>query len=65
MRKALKEARQKAGMTQRDVADYLGITERYYRQIEAGQRTGDFELWDSLEDLLKIHQRLLRVISSD
>lgn len=61
----LKEARQKAGMTQKQVAEYLGISERYYRQIEAGQRTGDFELWDSLEDLFSIHQRLLRKISTN
>jgi len=60
MRKNLKEARQKAGMTQKEVAEYLEISERYYKQIEAGQRTGDFTLWDALEDLLKIHQRVLR-----
>lgn len=61
-RKNLKEARQKAGMTQKQVAEYLGISERYYKQIEAGQRTGDFTLWDKLEDLLMIHQRKLREI---
>ena len=52
-------------MTQKQVAEYLGVSERYYRQIEAGQRTGDFELWDSLEDLFSIHQRLLRKISTN
>ncbi|MFG6392876.1 MAG: helix-turn-helix transcriptional regulator [Lachnospiraceae bacterium] len=62
MRKNLKEARQKAGMTQKQVAEYLGISERYYKQIEAGQRTGDFTLWDKLEDLLMLHQRKLREI---
>lgn len=62
MRKNLKEARQKAGMTQKQVAEHLGISERYYKQIEAGQRTGDFTLWDKLEDLLMIHQRKLREI---
>lgn len=61
-RNNLKEARQKAGMTQKQVAEYLGISERYYKQIEAGQRTGDFTLWDKLEDLLMIHQRKLREI---
>lgn len=52
-------------MTQKEVAEYLGISERYYRAIESAERTGDFNLWDALEDLFKIHQRLLRVISSD
>lgn len=62
MRKNLKEARQKAGMTQKQVAEYLGITERYYQHIEAGQRIGDFTLWDMLEDLFNVHQRKLREI---
>ncbi len=65
MRRNLKEARQKAGMTQKQVAEYLGIHERYYQHIEAGQRTGDFTLWDMLEDLFKIHQRKLREISNN
>lgn len=60
IRANLKKARQKAGMTQKQVAEYLGIHERYYQHIEAGQRTGDFTLWDMLEDLFNIHQRKLR-----
>lgn len=62
MRKNLKEARKKAGMTQQQTADRLGISLRYYKQIEAGQRTGDFILWDTLEDLFGVHQRKLREI---
>ena len=65
MRKNLKEARKAAGLTQQQVADELGISIRYYRFIENGERNGDFELWDALEDLFKIHQRLLREISTD
>lgn len=65
MRKNLKEARQKASMTQKQVAEYLGISERYYRFVESGERNGDFELWDTLEDLFNIHQRILREISSN
>ena len=61
-RNNLKEARNKAGMTQKQVAEYLKISERYYKQIESGQRTGDFTLWDMLEDLFAIHQRQLRKI---
>lgn len=63
MRKNLKEARQKAGMTQQQIADRLEISLRHYQFIESGERTGDFTLWDSLEDLLGIHQRKLREIS--
>ena len=60
MRKNLKEARQKAGMTQQQMADKLNITLVYYQKIEAGDRTGDFIIWDTLEDITGIHQRKLR-----
>lgn len=52
-------------MIQQQMAEYLEISERYYKQIEAGQRTGDFTLWDEMEDLLGIHQRILREISEN
>lgn len=64
-RERLKKARQEAGMTQQQIADRLEISLRYYKQIEAGQRTGDFTLWDALEDLLRVHQRILREISEN
>ena len=62
-RENLKKARQAAVMTQQQMADRLGISLRYYQNIEAGNRTGDFEIWDSLEDITGIHQRKLRGIS--
>ena len=66
MRKNLKEARQKAGMTQKQVAEYVGITERAYQRIESGERLGTIESWDLLEDLLlNVNQRKLRQISSN
>ena len=60
MRENLKKARKEKGMTQQAVADYLGICLVYYQMIEHGTRTGNFEIWDSLEDLFSIHQRILR-----
>ena len=60
MRRNLKEARKKAGLTQQAMADKLGITIRAYQQIEAGEYQGKIEHWDSLEDLFGIHQRKLR-----
>lgn len=65
MRENLKKARQKAGMTQKQVAEYLGMTERAYQKIEYGNRIGKIESWDKLEDLFGIHQRRLREMSSD
>ena len=64
MRENLKKARREAGLTQQQMADKLGISLRYYQNIETGDRTGDFTLWDTLEDITGIHQRELRVISS-
>ena len=60
MRETLRAARKAKGMTQQQVADELGITLVYYQKIEAGSRTGDFEIWDNLEDLFGVHQRKLR-----
>ena len=38
MRKWLKELRNSRGMTQREMAQKMGITEAYYALIENGQR---------------------------
>ena len=65
MRKNLKKARKAKGLTQQALAEKLGVSERYYRLIEAGTRCGDFEIWDKLEDLVGIHQRILRECTSD
>lgn len=63
MRETLRKARKEKGLTQQQVADQLGISLRYYQSIESGNRTGDFTLWDTLEDITGIHQRILREIS--
>ena len=62
-RTCLKAARRAKGLTQQQVADKLGISLVYYQKIEAGARTGDFYIWDALEDITGIHQRKLREIS--
>lgn len=62
MRENLKKARKDAGMTQQQMADELDISLRQYQRIEAGKSNGSFEIWDALEDILKIHQRILRAI---
>ena len=65
MRSNLKAARKAHGWTQQELADRLGISLRYYRFIESGERDGDFALWDALEDIFSIHQRVLREFSTD
>lgn len=63
MRENLKKSRKEKGLTQKEVAKYLGISERGYKFIEYGERTGNFEIWDKLEDLFSVHQRILRQCS--
>ncbi len=49
-------------MTQKQVAEYLGITIRSYQRIEKGDFIGSIKNWDALEDLFGVHQRILRMI---
>ncbi len=60
MRENLRAARKAAGLTQRQMAEYLHVSERHYKFMESGHTTGNVELWDKLEDLFNIHQRVLR-----
>lgn len=60
VRKNLREARKAAGLTQQAMADKLGLSLIGYTQIERGVRIGKIETWDMLEDILGVHQRVLR-----
>lgn len=64
-REKLKKARKDAGLTQQQMADMLDISIVYYQKIEQGSRTGDFTLWDTLEDITGVHQRILREIEDN
>ena len=63
MRENLKVARKAAHMTQKQVAECLGIHERYYKALESGERLGSIAIWDKLEDITGVHQRVLREVS--
>lgn len=60
MRERLKEERKKKGLTQQAMAEKLGISLVYYQKIESGERMGAVELWDVMEDITGVHQRILR-----
>lgn len=60
MRVNLKSARKALGMTQAQTAQKLNISLRFYQHLESGTRKGNIELWDKIEDLFGISQRLLR-----
>ena len=65
VRKNLQDARKAAGLTQQAIADKLILDCRYYKSIESGDRLGGIWLWDKLEDLLGVNQRVLREIHLD
>lgn len=62
MRENLKAARKAAGFTQQQLAEKLDISERHYQRIENGKSNGTFVMWDALEDITGVHQRILREI---
>lgn len=62
MRTNLQTARKAKGMTQEQMAEALGISLIYYQKIEAGDRIGNFRIWDMLEDITGVHQRKLRAM---
>ena len=63
--KYIKRARNEAGLTQEQVAKILDVGLRHYKKIEAGDTLGSIPLWDTLEDLLGVNQRVLREIHLD
>jgi len=65
LRNNLQAARKAAGMTQQAMADKLGVGLRHYKKIESGETLGSIPLWDDLEDLLEVNQRVLREIHPD
>ena len=62
MRENLRAARKSAGLTQQALADRLGVGLRHYKKIESGETLGSISIWDELEDLLRVNQRVLREI---
>lgn len=59
-RENLRAARKAAGFTQQAIANKLGLQLGHYQKIEYGYLNGSFAVWDALEDLLGVHQRILR-----
>lgn len=60
MRTNLQAARKAKGLTQEQVAKILGVGLRHYKKIESGETLGSIPIWDTLEDLLDVNQRVLR-----
>lgn len=60
MRANLKAARKAKGLTQEKMAEALHVGLRHYKKIESGETLGSIPLWDVLEDMLGVNQRVLR-----
>ena len=60
MRENLIRARREKKLTQKQVSEILKVGERHYKKIESGGTLGSVPLWDTLEDLFGINQRVLR-----
>lgn len=58
----LKHKREERGFTQSQVAQHIGISTNYYQKLESGDRMGTPYIWDDLEDLFGVSQRVLRAI---
>ena len=54
MKERLKELRLERGLTQKQVADYLGISDRGYGYYEAGRREPSIECLKKLCDLFEV-----------
>ncbi len=51
----VREARERSGMTQADVAEQLGVSRSYYTMIEAGNREIYFTLALNICQILKLN----------
>lgn len=56
--KILKQAREKAGLTQADVAEKAGIHANYYARVERGEVTPRVDVVENIAKALKIKVNL-------
>lgn len=61
----LSKIRKKSGLTQKQVAEHLGISVQAYQRIEYGIRGTNVQNWDKLEDLFRVSQRELRIVEKE
>lgn len=59
----LKQARKDKNLTQKQLADILGVTLNYYYTVESGKVPGSTALWDKLEEILGTPKQELKQIT--
>lgn len=60
MRDRLIEAREEKGLTEQELAKYLGISVRKYCKIEESARVGNRAVWEKLENLFETPKSILK-----
>ena len=65
MRKRLRSERIRMRLSQAEMAEYLGITQPAYSMVESGTRAGRKDLWEDLERLFRVDQKVLKENSED
>jgi transcriptional regulator with XRE-family HTH domain len=63
--KAIKIARNTRGLTQKDLADRVGITSSYISRMEAGERKPTTETLETISGALGIPMYLMVLMSSE
>ena len=63
--KFLKEIRCRSGLSQVDLAQMVGSTKQNIWNLENCLSDGSPEIWDRLEKVLKVDQRLLRQLDKE
>ena len=57
--------RTKRGFTQEQIARKLGLSKQGYNNSELGRRGASTEVWDALEDMFGVDQRVLRAVTEE
>ena len=66
MRRQLIEARRAKELTQKDLGLMLGLSDRTIGALERSRiKSGKPEMWDRLEAVLEVDQRILRQVDPD
>lgn len=52
MRKNLIKLRRRSKLTQKELADYLNISERQYSRLESSESDGSIKIWQKLKTIL-------------
>lgn len=60
----LKKIRIEHNLTQRQLADKVGLEQSQISNLETGRRLGSVTIWDRLEKVLNVDQRTLRQVET-